>query len=61
MHEWLRRRLYEEREPGRELWHDFERTQRLTDPEPDDSEAEITAISDTRRSLCHRLRSSPPP
>ena len=40
-HERLWRRLYEERAPGHALWDDFERTRPLTDPEPEDNEAEI--------------------
>ena len=41
-HEWWLRRMYEEREAGRELWEEFERTEPLGDPEPVDEEAEIT-------------------
>jgi hypothetical protein len=41
-HEWLWRRFYEEREPGRELWDEFERTRPLNDPEPADEEVAIT-------------------
>jgi hypothetical protein len=41
-HEWLWRHPYEEREGGRELWDEFERTRPLSDTEPADEEAEIT-------------------
>jgi hypothetical protein len=34
--------MYEEREAGRELWDEFERTRPLSDTEPADEEAEIT-------------------
>jgi hypothetical protein len=41
-HEWLWRHLYEEREAGRELWDEFERTPPVSDAEPAHEEAEIT-------------------
>lgn len=41
-HEWWMRRMQEEREADRKLWDEFERTRPLTDPQPDDEEAEIT-------------------
>jgi hypothetical protein len=41
-HEWWQQRRREEREAGRELWDEFERTRPLSDPEPAGEEAEIT-------------------
>ena len=40
-HERWHRRMYEEREAGRELWDEFERTTPVNDPEPADEEAEV--------------------
>jgi hypothetical protein len=34
--------MYEEREAGRELWDEFERTRPLSDTKPAGEEAEIT-------------------
>ena len=41
-HEWWYRRMYEDREAGRELWDEFERTTPLSDPDPADEDAEVT-------------------
>jgi hypothetical protein len=39
---WLLRRELEEREAGRRVWDEFERTRPLSQPEPADAEPELT-------------------
>lgn len=41
-HDWWRSRAYPEREAGRKLWDEFERSRPLSEPEPEDEDAEVT-------------------
>lgn len=41
-HDWWQWQMDQEREAGRELWDEFERTRPLSDPEPADNQTEVT-------------------
>jgi hypothetical protein len=54
-HEWWVSRMYDEREPRRELWDEFEHTRPLSDPRPADEEADFTLGNpDTGPALAER-------
>lgn len=41
-HDWWQWRAYPEREASRKLWDEFERSRPLSEPEPEDEDAEVT-------------------